>query len=86
MHLAAACNCPTVALFGESKLFEWYPWRVRSVVVRAHDWLGKETAELMEGPDMMKEIPVARVVTACDQILAGGGVVRPASSTLVIAD
>ena len=28
----------------------------------------------------------ARVVTSCDEILAGGGVVQPASSTLMVAD
>lgn len=28
MHLAAACGCPTVALFGPSPAFEYHPWQV----------------------------------------------------------
>lgn len=28
MHLAAACQCPTVAIFGPSKPAIWHPWRV----------------------------------------------------------
>ena len=28
MHLAAACQCPTVASFGRSIVNYWYPWRV----------------------------------------------------------
>lgn len=29
MHLAAACQCPTVALFGASVPAHWRPWRVQ---------------------------------------------------------
>ena len=28
MHLAAACRCPVVALFGPSIEDHWYPWQV----------------------------------------------------------
>ena len=85
MHLAAACQCPTVALFGGSKIFEWYPWRVRSVSVRPHDWLGEEAAAQLADAALMLEIDTARVVAACDEILAGGGNVQPANSRLPIA-
>ncbi len=85
MHLAAACNCPTVALFGESKIFEWYPWRVRHRAVRAHQWLGEKQAEKMPGAALMDAIPCDRVVAAAEEVLAGGGVVRPKESRLVIA-
>lgn len=82
MHLAAACNCPTVALFGGSKLHEWYPWRVRSAVIRAHDWLGEKAAGELSSAGLMNEITTERVVSGCDEILAGGGTVRPTSSSL----
>ena len=85
MHLAAACQCPTVALFGGSKIFEWYPWRVRSVVLRPHDWLGEEAAGQLSDSELMLEIGVEKVVGACDEILAGGGIVQPAVSRLPVA-
>ena len=85
MHLAAACQCPTVALFGGSKIFEWYPWRVRSVVVRPQDWLGEESTAGLLDSELMRRIDVARVVAACDEILAGGGTVRPAESRLAVS-
>ena len=85
MHLAAACQCPTVALFGGSKVFEWYPWRVRSAVLRPHDWLGDEAAAKLADAALMREIDAKRVVDACDEILAGGGIVQPADSRLPVA-
>jgi heptosyltransferase-3 len=81
MHLAAACQCPTVALFGGSKIFEWYPWRVRHRTVRAHDWLG-EQASGMEPSALMQAIPSDRVVAACEEVLAGGGTILPEQSRL----
>lgn len=85
MHLAAACDCPTVALFGDSKIFEWYPWRVRHHLVRAHQWMGEQETAGMPGNALMEAIPCERVLACVDDILAGGGVVRPAESRLVIA-
>jgi heptosyltransferase-3 len=85
MHLAAACNCPTVTLFGGSKFFEWYPWRVRSLVIRPHDWLGGEAAESLTDAALMAKIGPEKVVSACDEILGGGGTVRPAASRLAVA-
>ena len=85
MHLAAACQCPTVALFGGSKIFEWYPWRVRSLAVRPQDWLGEEAAAQLADAALMLEIDTARVVAACHEILAGGGNVQPTDSRLPIA-
>ena len=39
MHLAAACQCPTVALFGSSRDWAWHPWAVR------HQILGPSKAD-----------------------------------------
>lgn len=85
MHLAAACQCPTVALFGGSKVFEWFPWRVRSVVVRAEDWIGGERAAQLAHADLMQEIGVDKVIAACHEILRGGGTVQPAEGRSPVA-
>ncbi len=85
MHLAAACNCPTVAIFGGSKIFEWYPWRVRHRKIRPHDWLGEEAALAIPPENLMREIPTDRVIAACDDVLSGGGIIQPESSRLMVA-
>jgi hypothetical protein len=74
-----------VALFGGSKYFEWYPWRVRSLVVRPQAWIGEERAKGMLDSELMREIPPDKVVAAMDEVLAGGGTVRPEQSALVLA-
>lgn len=33
MHLSAACQCPTVAIFGESRPVSWSPWLVEQLIV-----------------------------------------------------
>ena len=35
MHLAAACQCPTVAIFGPSVESAWHPWKVVHRLVMA---------------------------------------------------
>jgi len=85
MHLAAACNCPTVALFGGSKIFEWYPWRVRSAVIRPQDWLGEEQAKALPPEELMRAIPADKVISAVDAVLSGGGEIQPSRSALPIA-
>lgn len=85
MHLAAACQCPTVALFGGSKFFEWYPWGVRSRVIRARDWLGEKKAAGLTDARLMKEIETDRVIAACEEVLAGAGAVLPAENRLPVA-
>jgi heptosyltransferase-3 len=65
MHLAAACECPTVALFGPSPIHEYYPWKTKSWVIRAQDWLNKNEVQAIPRDELMAEIPVRRVLTAC---------------------
>jgi heptosyltransferase-3 len=33
MHIASACQCRTVAIFGESRPVSWRPWRVEHLIV-----------------------------------------------------
>ena len=65
MHLAAACQCPTVALFGPSPIHEYHPWKTKSWVIRPQNWLGEEKAKSIPRDFLMREIPVNRVLDAC---------------------
>lgn len=75
MHLAAACQCPTVALFGPSIAGYWRPWRVAHEVVAA---AGRpEFATSLEHARELRRaetgaIPVPAVIAACDRLLAAG--------------
>jgi len=63
MHMAAACACPTVALFIGSSPVEWAPWRTRHVVVQP-----QEEGEVV-GARPAERISVKRVLHACDTVL-----------------
>lgn len=64
MHLAAACGCPTVALFhSQAQARVWAPWRVPTEVVLP---VGAATEERMEA------IPLTEVQAAAERVLAGG--------------
>ncbi len=67
MHLAAACQCPTVAIFGPSKAGEWRPWKVdhRLVTCSAADSKG---ANLHPEPKT-QDIAEADVTRACEELL-----------------
>jgi heptosyltransferase-3 len=63
MHLAAACQCPTVAIFGDTVAKHWQPWRVphRLVLPSVSDGSQIDRAELI------RHVPVSGVVEAARQ-------------------
>jgi heptosyltransferase-3 len=65
MHLAAAARCPTVCLFGPSPIYEYHPWKVKNWIISPQDCLGKDEAKKILENELMKEIPVDRVLAAC---------------------
>ena len=72
MHLAAACGCPVVALFGPSIEDHWYPWRspYRIVTSRGYapvDDVIERYAQVKKRA--MNEIESADVIAACDELL-----------------
>jgi heptosyltransferase-3 len=69
MHLAAACQCPTVALFGPSLEDHWHPWQSPHQVVTSR---GFKRDEQNPFPDMkrriMQDIHFNDVIEACEKI------------------
>lgn len=74
MHIAAAMGTPVVALFGPSGEFEWGPWRTtaRVVVSDRHPCrpCGIDGCGGSKRSDCLTELPVSRVLAACDELLA----------------
>jgi len=72
MHLAAACGCPVVALFGCTHERHWRPWLSPHRIVTDSD------ASTLEGEEDMKTvagrtmtgISPAKVIAACEDLLA----------------
>jgi heptosyltransferase-3 len=67
MHLAGACQCPTVAIFGSSKAIEWRPWQVPHRLVRPPE----ETRRALPEEHQIQAVDVAAVARACLDMLAG---------------
>lgn len=73
MHLAAACACPTVAIFGKAAVSEWRPWKVPHRVVTPPE-------EIVQVARAKSDLPVLNRITAyvtlnqvqraCDELLA----------------
>jgi len=77
MHLAAACRCPVVTLFGPSIEDHWYPWQVPYRIVTSHGYT--PVADPVERyvrvkKRTMNEIEARDVVAACDELLLAGRV------------
>jgi heptosyltransferase-3 len=73
MHLAAACHCPTVTLFGPSIEDHWRPWEVPHRIVTSRGYVPVD--DVVERYARVKkrtmdEIQVADVIGACDELLA----------------
>lgn len=65
MHLAAACQCPTVALFGPSEITAWRPWKVPHRIVGPEDGVREQRAPT----ELTAAIEVSAVVRACEELL-----------------
>lgn len=76
MHLAAACQCPTVAIFGPSHEAYWRPWRVPHVLVGPPaDIVGQMRALPLEeqerqGGLLTEQVLLADVEAGCERMLA----------------
>lgn len=66
MHLAAACQTPSVALFGPFSIINWAPWRLKRARVLSlqHDGKAIKVSEI----DISK-ISTDKVISACKIIL-----------------
>jgi len=73
MHLAAACRCPAVALFGPSIEDHWYPWQTPYRIVTSHGY--KPVADPVERYAQIKqrsmnEIEGRDVLAAVEELLS----------------
>ena len=77
MHLAAACGCPAVALFGTTSEVHWAPWRVpHRMVTEGDDTPEFDPAKLLARSEgrTMAGITAAKVIAACEELM---GAVQP---------
>jgi heptosyltransferase-3 len=79
MHLAAACQCPVVALFGPTIEDHWHPWRVPYRIVTSPGYVPVD--DPVERHERMRKrtmdgIQARDVVAACDELLAKTGAAR----------
>jgi heptosyltransferase-3 len=73
MHLAAACQCPVVALFGPSIEEHWHPWQAPYRIVTSRGYVPAEDAEERYArvkKRTMNEIEAREVMAACEELLA----------------
>lgn len=73
MHLAAACQCPTVAVFGPSSEVHWQPWQSPHRIVTSRHWrVGIDDPHNNEAllTRKMTDIDVNDVLQACDELIA----------------
>ena len=73
MHLAAACGCPVIALFGPSIEDNWYPWQTPHRIVTSRAFIPSD-GDLERYAQIQKrsmgEIRADDVIAACAALLA----------------
>ena len=65
MHLAAACQCSIVAVFGDSVAKHWQPWRVSHRLVLPVLPVDRQ----VNRAELIQHVPVSGVVEACRALL-----------------
>jgi len=68
MHLAAACGCPIVAVWGPTREEHWAPWRARHRIVTAR---GSDPAQ--PAKRRTADVLAEDVIDACEEMLGVGG-------------
>ena len=72
MHLAAACGCPAVALFGMTSEVHWRPWQSPHRIVTESDEPPTDNVrELLARAKLrsVRKIPAVKVIAACAELL-----------------
>jgi heptosyltransferase-3 len=72
LHLAAACGCPSVVLYGPTIQDHWYPWRAPYRAINNVDTSGVNDPEeryRMIKAQTMRETQPSAVIAACEALL-----------------
>jgi heptosyltransferase-3 len=71
MHLAAACQCPVIAIFGDSVANQWRPWKAPHALIQPADLLSAEEIAQIPSREIIKRVTPELVMDAID------GLIRP---------
>ena len=69
MHLAAACACPTVAIFGLSSVVQWKPWKVPNRVLAGLGEMDAWSAEMVRAENPILRVSVADAAAAARELV-----------------
>ena len=69
MHLAAACACPTVAIFGLSSVVQWKPWKVPNRVLAGLGEMDEWSAEMVRAENPILRVSVADAAAAARELV-----------------
>jgi heptosyltransferase-3 len=72
MHMAAALNVDSIALFGPSKINEWHPWMARHCLINAADYgplIDPDDIDTNTGQRYLAAIPTEVVLQATQHLL-----------------
>lgn len=68
MHLAAACQSPTVAIFGLSSVVQWRPWQVPNRVLAGLGEMDEWSADMVAAENPILRVSVAQAEAAVREI------------------
>lgn len=68
MHLAAACQCPVVAIFGMTRAVQWKPWQCRHRVLAGLAETEEWASEFVRDDNPIRRVTVESVLAAIGEI------------------